>query len=86
MGSFNGFLDAEFRPPRNWSLISSLKFKSETLTREQRDLLVELVRRKRIKLLNILRYEKSCSDYVNAEKTTNEINLCSKTLVTLQKI
>ena len=41
MGSFNGFLDAEFRPPRNWSLISSLKFKSETLTREQRDLLVE---------------------------------------------
>ena len=48
--------------------------------------IVELVRRKRIKLLNILRYEKSCSDYVNAEKTTNEINLCSKTLVTLQKI
>ena len=41
MGSFNGFLDAKFRPPRNWSLISSLKFKSETLTREQRDLLVE---------------------------------------------
>ena len=41
MGSFNGFLDAEFRPPRNWSLISSLKFKSETLTREERELLVE---------------------------------------------
>jgi hypothetical protein len=56
------------------------------MDKEQRDLLVELVRRKRIKLLNILRYEKSCSDYVNAEKTTNEINLCSKTLVTLQKI
>ena len=41
MGYFNGFLDAEFRQPRNWSLISSLKFKTETLTREQRDLLVE---------------------------------------------
>ena len=27
---FNGFLDLEFRPPRN-QLISSLKFKSETL-------------------------------------------------------
>ena len=62
------------------------KTKGYKMDKEQRDLLVELVRRKRIKLLNILRYEKSCSDYVNAEKTTNEINLCSKTLVTLQKI
>ena len=42
----NGFFQwifrrPEFRSIRNWSLISSLKFKSETLTREQRDLLVE---------------------------------------------
>ena len=41
MGSFNDFLDAEFRPPRNWSLNSSLKFKSETLTKQERELLVE---------------------------------------------
>ena len=41
MGSFNDFLDAEFRPPRNWSLNAPLKFKSETLTREERELLVE---------------------------------------------
>ena len=34
MGSFNDFLDAEFRPPRNWSLNAPLKFKSETLTNE----------------------------------------------------
>ena len=41
MGSFNDFLDAEFRPPRNCSLNSSLKFKSATLTKEERELLVE---------------------------------------------
>ena len=41
MGSFNDFLDAEFRPPRNWSLNAPLKFKSETLTNEERELLVE---------------------------------------------
>ena len=37
MGSFNDFLDAEFRPPRNWSLNAPLKFKSETLTNEERE-------------------------------------------------
>ena len=35
MGSFNGLLDAEFRPPRNWSLGKPLKFKSKTLTKEE---------------------------------------------------
>mgnify|MGYP000259419970 CR=1 FL=1 len=38
MGSFNDFLDAEFRPPRNWSLNAPLKFKSATLTKEEREL------------------------------------------------
>ena len=41
MGSFNGFLDAKFIPPRNWSLDAPLKFKSETLTDKERELLVE---------------------------------------------
>jgi hypothetical protein len=41
MGSFNGFLDAKFLPPRNWSLDAPLKFKSETLTKEEREMLVE---------------------------------------------
>ena len=39
MGSFNGFLDAEFRPPRNWSLISSLKFKQQVQLQFQKDTL-----------------------------------------------
>ena len=42
MGSFNGFLDAKFLPPRNWSLDAPLKFKSETLTKEERELLYQL--------------------------------------------
>ena len=41
MGSFNGFLDAKFIPPRNWSLDAPLKFKSETLTNKEREFLVE---------------------------------------------
>ena len=41
MGSFNGFLDAKFLPPRNWSLDAPLKFKSELLSPEDRELLVE---------------------------------------------
>tara|TARA_Y100001970_G_scaffold284437_1_gene401808 strand:+ start:1919 stop:2398 length:480 start_codon:yes stop_codon:yes gene_type:complete len=41
MGSFNGLLDAKFIPPRNWSLDAPLKFQSETLTSEERELLVE---------------------------------------------
>ena len=41
MGSFNGLLDAKFMPPRNWSLDAPLKFKSETLTDKERELLVE---------------------------------------------
>ena len=41
MGSFNGYLDAKFIPPRNWSLDAPLKFKSETLNKEQREMLVE---------------------------------------------
>ena len=41
MGSFNGFLDAKFIPPRNWSLDAPLKFKSGLLTKEERELLVE---------------------------------------------
>ena len=41
MGSFNGFLDAKFIPPRNWSLDAPLKFKSTLLTKEDRELLVE---------------------------------------------
>ena len=41
MGSFNGFLDAKFIPPRNWSLDAPLKFKSTLLTKEERELLVE---------------------------------------------
>ena len=41
MGSFNDFLDAKFLPPRNWSLDAPLKFKSELLSPEDRELLVE---------------------------------------------
>ena len=41
MGSFNGYLDAKFIPPRNWSLDAPLKFKSATLTNEEREMLVE---------------------------------------------
>ena len=41
MGSFNGFLDAKFIPPRNWSLDTSLKFKSKLLSKGDRELLVE---------------------------------------------
>jgi len=41
MGSFNDFLDAKFLPPRNWSLDAPLKFKSELLSAEYRELLVE---------------------------------------------
>ena len=41
MGSFKGLLDAKFMPPRNWSLDAPLKFKTETLTDEERELLVE---------------------------------------------
>ena len=41
MGSFNGLLDAKFMPPRNWSLDTPLKFKSQTLTKEEREMLVE---------------------------------------------
>ena len=41
MGSFNGYLDAKFIPPRNWSLDAPLKFKSGLLTKEERELLVE---------------------------------------------
>ena len=41
MGSFNGLLDAKFMPPRNWSLDAPLKFKSKTLTKEEREMLVE---------------------------------------------
>ena len=41
MGSFNGFLDAKFIPPTNWSLDAPLKFKSELLTKGERELLVE---------------------------------------------
>ena len=41
MGSFKGLLDAKFMPPRNWSLDAPLKFKSKTLTDEERELLVE---------------------------------------------
>ena len=37
MGSFNGFLDAKFIPPRNWSLDAPLKFKSTLLTKEERE-------------------------------------------------
>ena len=40
MGSFNGLLDAKFMPPRNWSLDAPLKFKSQTLTKEEREMLV----------------------------------------------
>ena len=41
MGSFNGFLDAKFIPPRNWSLDAPLKFKSGLLTKEERELATE---------------------------------------------
>ena len=41
MGSLNGFLDAKFIPPRNWSLDAPLKFKSGLLTKEEREMLVE---------------------------------------------
>ena len=41
MGSFNGFLDAKFIPPRNWSLDAPLKFKSKLLSKGDRELLVE---------------------------------------------
>ena len=41
MGSFNGLLDAKFMPPRNWSLDAPPKFKSKTLTKEEREMLVE---------------------------------------------
>ena len=41
MGSFNGFLDAKFIPPRNWSLDAPLKFKSKIIGIFEREMLVE---------------------------------------------
>ena len=41
MGSFNGFLDAKFIPPRNWSLDAPLKFKSKIIGIIEREMLVE---------------------------------------------
>ena len=39
MGKFHNLLDAKFNPPRNWTLDTPLKFDSDTLTDEGRDLL-----------------------------------------------
>ena len=39
MGKFHNLLDAKFIPPRNWTLATPLKFDSDTLSDEGRDLL-----------------------------------------------
>ena len=39
MGKFNNLLDAKFNPPRKWTLDTPLKFDSDTLSDEGRDLL-----------------------------------------------
>ena len=39
MGKFHNLLDAKFNPPRNWTLDTALKFDSDTLSDEGRDLL-----------------------------------------------
>ena len=39
MGKFHNLLDAKFNPPRNWTLDTPLKFDSDTLTDEGRNLL-----------------------------------------------
>ena len=39
MGKFHNLLDAKFNPPRNWTLDTPLKFDSDTLSDECRDLL-----------------------------------------------
>ena len=39
MGKFHNLLDAKFNPPRNWTLDTPLKFDSDTLSDEGRDLL-----------------------------------------------
>ena len=38
MGKFHNLLDAKFNPPRNWTLDTPLKFDSDTLSDEGRDL------------------------------------------------
>ena len=39
MGKFHNLLDAKFNPPRNWTLDTPLKFDSDTLSDEGRNLL-----------------------------------------------
>ena len=39
MGKFHNLLDAKFNPPRTWTLDTALKFDSDTLSDEGRDLL-----------------------------------------------
>ena len=39
MGKFHNLLDAKFNPPRDWTLDTPLKFDSDTLSDEGRDLL-----------------------------------------------
>ena len=39
MGKFHNLLDAKFNPPRNWTLDTALKFDSDTLSDEGRELL-----------------------------------------------
>tara|TARA_R100001015_G_C4496601_1_gene72471 strand:- start:45 stop:518 length:474 start_codon:yes stop_codon:yes gene_type:complete len=39
MGKFHNLLDAKFNPPRNWTLDTPLKFDSDTLSDEGRELL-----------------------------------------------
>ena len=39
MGKFHNLLDAKFYPPRNWTLDTPLKFDSDTLSDEGRELL-----------------------------------------------
>ena len=39
MGKFHNLLDAKFNPPRNWTLDTALKFDSDTLSDESRELL-----------------------------------------------
>ena len=73
MGSFNGLLDAKFMPPRNWSLDAPLKFKSQTLTKEEREEYYNI-------LPNPVGYRMLIKPYIPEKKTKGGILLTDKTM------
>ena len=67
MGSFNGLLDAKFMPPRNWSLDAPLKFKSQTLTKEEREMLEKMLKKRFSKEFRDFEDERLLEDMIEDE-------------------